>query len=164
MKLIPLTQGKFSKVDDDDFDRLTRDHGWCAMYSKKGDSFYAGHSIRRPNGKTQTVRMHRIIVGATRKDQKVDHKNHDTLDNRRENLRICTTSKNMMNRKGPARGSKTCLRGVYKMEDTGKFRAMIRVRGKLKHLGLFITPGEAADAYWAANKKYFGKFGGKRPS
>jgi len=158
MKEIPLTQNKFAIVDDDDYKRLTI-HSWCALASSMG-GFYAAHSVRPyPGAKTITVRMHRVVAGAA-KGQIVDHINHDTLDNRKENLRIVTPSQNMMNRLGARKNKKLNIRGVYFHEGTGKYRAMIRVYGKLKHLGLYKTTQEASKAYADANMKYFGNFGG----
>lgn len=158
MKKIPLSQNKFALVDDEDYERLMV-HGWCAVSSSMG-SFYAAHSVRPYAGaKTVTVRMHRVVARA-KPGQVVDHINHDTLDNRKANLRIVTTSQNMMNRRGPRKNTELGIRGVYHHKQTGKYRAMIRVRGSLKHLGLFSTIEEASTAYANANKKFFGEYGG----
>lgn len=158
MKLIPLTQGQFAKVDDEDFERI-KNMGWCALWSKEGRTFYACVTIRE-NGLQRTARMHREIMGITDPRVKVDHKNHDTLDNRRENLRPCSHTNNLANRGGRQINNTSGIRGVYWHERAGKWMAQITVSRKAIYLGLHETKESAAKAYAAANKKYFGEFGG----
>ena len=101
MKKIPLTQGQVALVDDADYEWLSR-WKWCAMWCSSTDSFYAVRHIRLPNGKWTTLRMHRAILGLERGDSRqVDHENHDTLDERRENLRIVTHQENQWNQRSP---------------------------------------------------------------
>lgn len=82
MKQIPLTQGKFAIVDDEDFERV---NAFKWQYHCDG---YAT---------SQKSKMHRFILNAP-KGMVVDHKNHDGLDNRKENIWICTNSQNQLNR------------------------------------------------------------------
>src|ERR1035437_8057727 len=98
MKRIPLTRGQFALIDDDDFNKFGG-LKWFASLNKKTGSFYASRGVG-PRKKRRIVRLHREIMGSP-EGLKVDHRNHNTLDNRKENLRICTNSQNMMNRKGP---------------------------------------------------------------
>ena len=154
MKTIPLTKGQFAIVDDEDYKKLSR-YSWCATKIRNG--YVAIRTIHKP--KKYNLYMHRHIMNCP-KGLWVDHINHDTLDNRKENLRIVTPSQNMMNRLGARKNKKLNIRGVYFHEGTGKYRAMIRVYGKLKHLGLYKTTQEASKAYADANMKYFGNFGG----
>lgn len=138
-KTIPLTQGQFAVVDDEDFDRLNQ-WKWCAEYSKKLGSYYA---IRGTcyNGKQRLVRMHREVMGCVSGDGKhIDHTNHDTLDNRKENLEITTHRGNHQNRKKPSKYGT----GVYK--SWGRFRAITYVDGKNRHIGTYDTPEEAQAA------------------
>ena len=81
MKKIPLTRGKFAIVDDCDFERVNA-HNWS--YHTDG---YATSKMGV---------MHRFILNAPKGTQ-VDHRNHDTLDNRRENIWLCTPSQNRLN-------------------------------------------------------------------
>ena len=94
MKLIALTKGKFAKVDAEDFERLSA-FKW-RVYSRKGhDTIYAVRSqYDYETGKTSQISMHREIMGI---EGRIDHKNHDGLDNRKSNLRPCTHSQNMKN-------------------------------------------------------------------
>ncbi len=93
-RLIPLTQGKFTVVDAEDYERLSR-HKWCA--AKNRENFYA-HRYRDGT----IVNMHREIMGAP-KGVVCDHKNHDCLDNRKSNLRLCTNAQNQYNKKAKKR-------------------------------------------------------------
>jgi hypothetical protein len=92
---LKLTQSKVVLIDDEDFDLISR-YTWCAH--KNGYVYYAETQIKVGN-KKYTLKMHRLIMSA-KKGQEVDHKNGNGLDNRRENLRFCTRSENLSNRRG----------------------------------------------------------------
>ncbi len=110
--LIPLTKGEYTLVDTADFAWLS-ETSWSFSYDPKLKGGYAVGSFKDPR---RRVAMHRLLTGA-QKGQEVDHINGDPLDNRRSNLRICTRSENMQNRKSwktTAGGSiyKGVIRGV----------------------------------------------------
>lgn len=151
MKEIPLTQGKFALVDDEDYDFVMMSK-W-SFHRKPGRN--TNYAMGWRSGKNVT--MHRAILGVAR-GQIVDHINHDGLDNRRENLRIVTDVQNKTNRRGAAKHSKTGVRGVR--AHKGGYHAVIGVGGKAIYIGAFRTIEQAGDAYVAANKKYFGEHGG----
>lgn len=88
---------------------------------------------------------------------KIDHVNRNQLDDRIENLRICTQAQNMQNSE-KRRDNASGFKGVSWMERYGKFRAYIRANGRQLHLGVFDSPTEAHAAYVAAAKKHFGEF------
>lgn len=92
MKEIPLTQGKFSKVDDADYEWLSQ-WKWFAVFNPSTNSFYAIRNDKTPNQRSK-VWMARQIMGFPDKSLDVDHQNRDTLDNQRGNLRTCTRSEN----------------------------------------------------------------------
>ena len=102
--LIPLTKGKFAIVDPDDYLWLCK-FNWHVV--KQDDYFYA---CRRPSvGEFRTGRsvwMNREILNAP-PGLLVDHRNHDTLDNRRENLRLATYVENGRNRRKLSRRNKS---------------------------------------------------------
>lgn len=157
MKKIKLTQGLFAIVDDEDFDRLNA-FKWYASRSGRGRKFYARRKTARPNSKT--ISMHREILGLTDPRIKGDHKNNDSLDYRRENLRPTTNAQNVSNRGGANKNSKSGIRGVFWHQASKKWSATIKVNGKAISLGTFLNAIEAAAAYADANRKYFGDFGG----
>lgn len=134
MKRIPLTQGKFALVDDEDYVELNQ-HKWCAY--KQGNTFYAARAVNL---------MHREILGLKRGDGKVtDHIDHDGLNNQRSNIRVCTQQQNMMNKR-KRKNNSSKYKGVYFLK-TNKWIAQIHFDNKSIHLGLFDDELEAAQAY-----------------
>ena len=154
-KRIPLTQGKFALVDDADYTWLNR-WKWFAMQMR--GNFYAYRGGLSFLGTTMFISMHRQILGLEDGDsQQGDHLNHNTLDNRRDNIRICTISQNQMNRKVNSEGS-SIYKGVTWHKRAKKWTSQIVVGRKLKYLGLFTSERTAAFAYNLAAKKHFKKF------
>lgn len=88
----------------------------------------------------------------------VDHKNQNTFDCRRSNLRPCTKSENSRNRGPQVNNSSNCgYKGVAKYEED-YYRAQIALDGKTKCIGFFTTPKQAALAYDIYAKRYHGEF------
>jgi hypothetical protein len=160
MKLIPLTQGQFAKVDDEDFTRF-QVFKWHAAWRKHTKDFCAArNSPRDKNGNQKTILLHREVVGVTDSKIMVDHKNHNSLDCQRNNLRACTNAQNVQNRSGLSSNNTSGFRGVYWNASRGKWWSKIVVCRKSIFLGRFSIKEEAVIAYAAANKKFFGEFGG----
>ena len=155
MKKIPLTQGKFALVDDEDYDRLVAMGKW--FINAYG---YAVKSKRRrkPDGKwtNDVIFMHRLIMDAP-SGMCVDHIKFDRLDNRKTNLRLCTRAENNRN-VGLSKNNTTGYKGVFFMKSRGKFVAQITVDRKNMHLGYFTCSVDAAKAYNFAAEKYHGDF------
>lgn len=149
---VPLTRDQYAIISTEDYDVVSR-HIWQAKFVKETNSFYAGSSMRSDNGIIYLL-MHRLIMNAD-DGFVVDHINRDTLDNRRENLRIATNSENMRNR--PASSLNTSgYKGVQKFGD--KWKAVIQVNRKQIYLGSFITAEEAYEAYCSAALELHGEF------
>lgn len=129
---IPLGHGLFATVDAADYKRLSK-HKWSAV--KMYNHIYA---IRRGD-RHRTVYMHREVTHA-RKGSVVDHADHNTLNNRRCNVRPCTQAQNSANAK--PRGGISGYVGVHK--NGKKWVAMITCRGRTYYLGLYNDPVEAA--------------------
>ena len=145
MKRIPLTQGQFALVDDEDYRGLSR-HKWYAHWDAHTRSYYAMREIRLANGKRTTELMCRRILGLTHGDPRQgDHLDHNTLDNRRSNIRIVTHQENTHNRRS---------KGFSWDRSKKKFMAYIGVNGVQKYLGYYDDPAEARAAYLAAKKVY----------
>jgi hypothetical protein len=125
-------------VDDEDYEYLSR-HKWCASKGVRNKSWYAVRSIKI-NGKCQRVFMSRVIAQA-RLGEVVDHKNHDTLDNRRENLRVGTQALNQLNRV-PLKGGSSRYKGVTFYPPAMKWVAHFK-----GHIGYFDNEEDAARAY-----------------
>src|SRR6185436_2372080 len=95
MNRIPLTQDQWALVDDEDYYRVVG-FNWYAHWDPGTRSFYAVRALPRENGKRPKEYMARVIMNA-RPDEQVDHKNHDTLDNQKKNLRKGPIWQNRMN-------------------------------------------------------------------
>lgn len=160
MKLIPLTQGQFAKVDDEDFETLSK-FKWRAQWAPNVRSFYAVRSLSKQKaGKRLCLRMHRLVLKEPM-GFLVDHKNHDTLDNQKENLRPCTNSQNGLHRKARSAVSSSGIRGVTWHGLSSKWMAYAQLKKKRVHIGLFENKQEAVAAYAAFSKIHHGEFGGR---
>ena len=104
----------------------------------------------------KNLRLHRFIMDCP-ENMIVDHINRNPLDNRKENLRICTYSDNCKNL-SVYKSNKSGIIGVYFDKGINKWRATITVNGKRKWLGAFSTKEEAAKVRYDAELKYFKEF------
>lgn len=152
MKKIKLTQGKFTTVDDEDYEDLNK-YKWFA-HDEDG-RWYALRQIR-VGDKQKVIRMHRLITLAL-KGSYVDHINGDSLDNSKSNLRICTNHQNTTNQK-LRKDNTSGLKGATWDKNKKKWFAQIRTNRKRMHLGYFNNVLDAAIAYDRAAEKYHGEY------
>ena len=143
-----LTNGYVLILDEED-SKILANKKWFAQKPYNGKYAYAASSFK-VNGKYKILYFHRLVMNAP-KGKFVDHINGNTLDCRKENLRLCDNRQNQLNQRR-IRGE-VPFKGVTK--ENGKYRARIRVNGIKKHLGKFNTPEEAAEAYRIASQKIF---------
>lgn len=152
---IPLSRGLSTIVDDGIGDEI-KFKKWYADKGNKEKTKYYATSYTREGGKKVKIYLHRIIVGA-KKGQYVDHINGDTLDNRGENLRICSPSENQMNRNVVSKNF-SGHKGVSYERKSGLWTARIKMGGKSNWLGRFALKDDAINAYAAASRELFGDF------
>lgn len=148
MKKIPLTQGQFALVDDEDFEWLNQ-WKWYFMWDKDKRPQAMRNKKRPEKG---TFYMHRVILDAPA-NQWVDHKDGNPLNNQRKNLRLCTPAQNQWNRK-----RKNGFRGVSRGKPSSKYRARLNFKKREISLGQFDTAEEAARAWDRAARCYYGEF------
>jgi hypothetical protein len=150
---VPLTKGMVALVDDEDWPAVSQ-FKWHFTPTPHSTGYAYSNGARvsgRPRGQ---MAMHRLILGAG-EGQYVDHANHNGIDNRRSNIRLCTPSQNAMNRLR-VRG-RVPFRGVFGGCDG--FRATISAEYNTYFLGEFETAEDAARAYDAACRILHGEFG-----
>lgn len=159
MKLIALSQGKFAIVDDNDFDYLNK-YKWSACLKRRGtinELWVAVRSIKDIKTKSHRniISMHREILGFP--DKSIDHINNDSLDNRRDNLRLVDCVQNGANKRGQT-NNRSGYRGVWFDKDLKKYRANIKPGNKTIHLGCFLTKEEAALMWNQKAKELWGEY------
>lgn len=147
---IKLSKGMFAIIDREYFDRVSA-FKWHASHNGK-NGFIAKRTIYL-NGNSSGIYMHRFIMNSP-KGMVVDHINHNQLDNKKENLRICTLGENNCNTRRKANKYK----GVHKRHPLKKWSAKITYKGNQIALGVFKTAKAGAIAYNEAAKKYHGEF------
>ena len=151
---IPLTQGKFAQIDEEDFGLVSR-FKWCARRSSSGRTYYALHNVCK-DGVTRTLLMHRVILGLPDSFEG-DHIDGDGLNNTRVNLRVATTSQNHCN-SGKRSHNTSGYKGVSWEKSRGLWAAEARMDGRRIRCGRFATAEEAARAYDRAARELQGDF------
>ena len=153
---VPLTQGQFALIDRDDAVVVSR-RNWFAHLDRKRRAFYAATNEPKPGSRQRMLGLHRYLLGDV-EGLMVDHANGSSLDNRRSNLRLATSSNNQHNR-AARRDSSTQLKGVIRQSgDQVTFKAGITVARKRVHLGTFTSAKDAHAAYCEAAASLHGEF------
>lgn len=104
----------------------------------------SGYAMNTPKYKKSSIHMSKMILNT---EEFVDHINHNTLDNRKNNLRIVTKAQNQMN---------SNYKGVS--ETNGKYYAHIKINQKMINLGTYIFKEEAYFARWYAELILFKEY------
>jgi hypothetical protein len=163
MPYIQLTRGLQCLVDEDDFEELSKvkwlaqNCGGGRFYAARAEYFYdpiTGVKKRRYE------LMHRRLLPVP-PGHWVDHKNRDTLDNRRSNLRQSTPSQNGINRPPHKNKKLSRYRGVAYVAYLNRknpWMAFLNANGKRTYLGYFPDELTAAKAHDAAAKELQGEF------
>lgn len=138
-----LENDVYCLVDKSDLENILK-YVWRSC--KRGKTKYAYSSCGY---------MHRFILNPGK--LYVDHKNGNGLDNRRDNIRLCTHQQNLMNR-GPQPNCKSGYKGVYPTTNKKNWRANIMLNDRQFWIGTFKTKEEAAEAYNKKSKEMFGDF------
>jgi len=154
MKEIKLKNGQYTKVDNDDFEKFKNFSWFLIKNVYKSSSYY--YVTRSNNGKP--CKLHREIMGSP-KGLMIDHINHDTLDNRKCNLRVCTHQDNQRNR-NLNKNNTTGFKGVtyHKHKEYIYYVAQLYLNGKNIFLGTFKKSIDAAKKYDEEVTRLFGDF------
>ena len=152
-KQIPVGD-TWAVVDATDYEQLSQ-HKWSI--NNKG---YAYRSEKGENGIHKIILMHREIM-QPEKGMEIHHRNHNPLDNTKENLHVCTHKENLRSLQKPKKKngepSTSTYKGVYRHKN-GKFKVTIRCNGEQYYEGYFDDEIDAARAYDAKARELHGEF------
>ena len=154
---IKLTKGLSVEVDPEDFEHLSQ---WKWWYGSGGYAVREQHLGMKDGKKIRrTVLMHRLITNAP-DGMDVDHINDNKLDNRRANLRVCTRSQNMANKKFKRKVCDLPMGVVHNRTPRSKqpYTSRVFKEGKSYFVGHFYTVEDAYQAYLSKKKELFGEF------
>lgn len=151
---VPLSRGKYALIDAADADRVLA-FKWHATSPVRGKS-YAARNIRLPDGRKTIQLLHRFLMDPPA-GMEVDHKNGDGLDCTRQNMRIATRQQNCANMPKNCRNTSGYV-GVTWDKAKRRWRAQIKVSGRMIALGRFDTALEAARARAAFARDVHGEF------
>jgi AP2 domain. len=150
---VPLGYNKFALIDREDAVIVVQ---WrCRAQKLPGGKIYV-NCHRTIDGVREDTTLHRLLMQPP-PDMDVDHRNGDSLDCRRENMRICTQQQNTFNRR-KRRDSRQPYVGIRPAPNGIRWYAYISCDRKQTYLGSFATPEEAARAYDAKAKETRGEF------
>ncbi len=156
ISLIPLTQGKYAIVDTENYDYLMQ---WKWHVRPEHRTFYAVRRLRgsaRKQVPRSTIFMHSVIL-QTPEGMLSDHRNHNGIDNRWCNMRVCSNMENCQNRLPPRYKNRTSsYKGVGSRGNN--WQARITSEGSQIHIGTFRSEIEAARAYDEKATELFGNF------
>lgn len=156
----------WSIIDLDDLDRVLKfPYTWFSFNDYENDTCYAVASkyigFCDKKKKSTPVLLHVFILNYEG-DNRVDHINHDTLDNRKSNLRESTIKNNGMNRKSKNKNNKSGYRNVCWDKKCDKWNVQLQVDGKNTVLARFPESQleEAGEFAELMRTKYYGNFAG----
>ena len=133
------SKGNTFLIDTEDIPRIEK-YTW-GIYDDRG------YVIGFVNGKN--VRLHRFIMGIVDdKELMIDHINHKRNDNRKANLRICTSQENNRNKNS---------KGYYN-KCNGRYEVRLVVDRKNLYYGCYDTEEQARAVRIMAEKEHFGEF------
>jgi hypothetical protein len=143
-------------VDDVHENLLVSGFAWSV--STKDNLHYLRRNTKSNGSGKSKEFLHRLILDCP-EGMMIDHINGNGLDNRTQNLRICTHSENMRNRRRH-KNNKSGYKGVYQdcRRKRNQWRAQIKFEGKKISIGSYKTPEEAHKAYMVLAKKLHKEF------
>ena len=130
-------------IDSEDVDKV-KQYKWSIKNN--------GYAVNNKN----RLLLHRFVINCP-DDKVVDHINHNPLDNRKSNLRICTQQQNRMNNRKQPNNTSGCA-GVSFYKPYNKWRAYIQINSRQIFLGYFNTKEDAIEARKQAELEYFGEY------
>jgi len=134
-------------IDKEDIEKV-KNYKWGLLSNKNK---YVQTKIN-----SKKVSLHRFLLNV-QGEMVIDHINHNPLDNRKNNLRICTNQQNIFN-SSVAKNNTSGHRGVIWHKGHKSWMAVIIVNGKFIYLGYYKDKKRAITVRREAEIKYFGEF------
>lgn len=148
---ISLPHNHLTIVDLDDLPKLLEHGGtWSIARSTKDSAYWYVSNRKYINGKYVTFYLHRFITDAP-KGYDVDHLNHNAMDNRRSNLKVCTQAENIQNR-ALAKNNTSGVVGVNWDSYYNKWHCRVKVNKQIVFDKQFKEYQDAVDAITAFRK------------
>lgn len=152
-------------IDLEDLEYVTK-WTWYARYNRSNQCYYATHTVYDPKIKDTggSVGLQYYLMNRdSNPEYYIDHINHDTLDNRKNNLRVTTNKYNLRNRHSKNSNNTTGYRNVIfnKRRKKKPYVVQLQINGKNKVLGTFEDVHEAGEFAEEMRQKYYGEFAGK---
>lgn len=156
--LIPLDKGYVVIVDDIDGD-LSK-FTWKARVVER--NVYAGRREGTPLATAKWILIHQVVLSRMLgrplvKGDYPDHINNDSLNCKRENIRLSTNAQNGANAR-LSKANTTGYKGVTYSKHAKRFKAQIMFQRKNYALGYYNTAEEAAKIYNYKAVELFGEF------
>lgn len=152
-----------AKIDLEDLEKIKQeDLCWYSKYYPNNNSFYAmATKYMGINNKPayKTVQLHRLILNYFGKDD-IDHRNHNTLDDTKDNLYIVEKNKNSKNRKSKNSNNKSGYRNVCWISRYNQWCVQLQINNRNTLLGKFDDVNEAGRFAEIMRKKYYGEVAG----
>lgn len=150
MKRLKLTKGYYTLLDDEDYLLIKTKYSEYKPISwfDKRNPTYTRAALYKHNVETKTsiyIQIPRLIMNAP-KGKVVDHIDRNTLDNRKQNLRVCGFSENIRNCK-MRKNNTSGYRGAAFNKRTKKWHSSVMINYKSIYLGQYNTAKEASSAY-----------------
>lgn len=148
MKTIPLPRGLVATVDDEDW-QIIRPYRW--HWIRSNHTFYAQST-------GSLLSMHRLVMNAPA-EAMIDHRDHNGLNNCKDNLRWANCSLNGANRV-LANNNTSGFKGVFFRPDRKRpvWQARLERHGKGIYVGSFASARAAAEAYDCKARELWGEF------
>lgn len=150
-----LKKPEWTIIDLVDLEKVSSFHWyWRAIWCHKNNTYYAAHTENHDFEGSIWIFLHNIITNhISNKSTEVDHKDIDSLNNKRINLRIVTRQINSFN-KNINKNNVSGVTGVCWHKSTKSWRAYIMLNRVHIHLGLFKDKQKAIEARSKAEDAY----------
>jgi|LakMenEpi03Aug12_release.lakeMendotaPanAssembly.Ray.scaffolds.fasta_scaffold521592_2 hypothetical protein len=155
-------------IDTNELDKFKKfNKYWCASWRKKTQTYYAvtnqGYHDENGKYKQRIIYIHKMILDAeVYKDEYINHKDHDTLNNTKDNLEVIENNENLKYRNGKNKNNKSGVRNVCWSNSDNRWIVQLQIEGRNTTLGRFKYNDLDKAEQFAREKRqfYYGKFAG----